>query len=105
MPPKQRRNPGTCARVTSTTPIAANQSNGHPWPADIPGDLHCERPSHTAVAVWVDIATAPWFGSCTSCGRELDNEPIASDGCGWLCVQCLTETVRAHVIRELGRCA
>jgi hypothetical protein len=93
--------------TTNTSPhhkAGTANSNGTGQDCTTAQAVSRSRPSHTAVAVWVDIATAPWFGSCTGCGHELHAEVAASDGAGWwLCVQCLTESVRAHVIRELGR--
>ncbi|MFV1504008.1 hypothetical protein [Mycobacterium kansasii] len=61
--------------------------------------------------MWCDIATAPWFGSCTECGKELGGSgyelAATPDDVEWFCVHCLTGLVRAQVLAELraGRCA
>lgn len=52
----------------------------------------------------LDIATAPWHGSCQDCHRELGMpapELVAAPPgtYEWRCVPCLTEIVRGNMIR------
>lgn len=57
---------------------------------------------------WVlDSATAPWFGSCAVCRKELGLTPELvgrrpeSKDFGWHCKECLESVVRAQVIATL----
>lgn len=60
-----------------------------------------DQPSYTAIAAWLDIAVAPWHGTCRGCGHELGMPrpelAAARDG-GWVCTRCLTELVRAAAL-------
>jgi hypothetical protein len=56
------------------------------------------------------IATAPWFGSCKGCGRELGSNGIElvgklitddSTSFNFQCVDCLTEFVRLDSLRQM----
>lgn len=57
------------------------------------------------------IATAPWFGNCKGCGRELGSNGtelvgklITDDNTSFnfQCVDCLTEFVRLDALRQMA---
>lgn len=90
-----RRSPGSEARATSTTPIATAESTDRdPW-------CQQDQPSRSAIAVWLDLAVAPWHGHCSGCGHELGvphPELAAAREGSWVCTRCLTELVRAAAL-------
>jgi hypothetical protein len=84
MPPKRRRSPGPRARATSTTPIAANHSNGHRR-QDGYAAPSAEDRADTAVLAAAEALGYRLAVQCLDCGHWLANPASVTAHRGPVC--------------------